>query len=214
MNSTVHPSNRSGVRFVLVNPSDPTRLDEFSAWYDSYSSAITAAGALANDVYFENPAAVGDKTDPRFAAVYDIVSSDPATAWPDTEISPVYPTQLFTDPRAKLVSPALAASYALVGSQSRSGRHSSITGIHVLLSNGGDDIERRDREAQILEGGMFCSTTRFRLIEGSPEPAEWLEIFETDDPNPLNAHSQATSHMQPISGRIETTLSESFRMAG
>jgi hypothetical protein len=106
----MHPSRRTGVRFVLTNPSDPSRLDEFSDWYDTYSAALTVPGYLASDVHFENPGASGEKTSPRYATIYDIISPDPATAWPDTEHSPAYPTHLFSDPRAKLVTPALRAS--------------------------------------------------------------------------------------------------------
>ena len=209
----MHPSSRTGVRFVLANPSDPSRLDEFSDWYDTYSAAITVPGYLANDVHFENPDASGDKTSPRYATIYDIVSPDPATAWPDTEQSPVYPTHLFSDPRARLVSPALRASYALVGLQLQPGQHGPLTGIHVILSNGSGDAERQQREAQILQTGLFYSAARFRIIEGSPAPAEWLEVFETDDPDPLHAYPRAISQTLPAS-QIHPELSESFRLAG
>ena len=157
------------MRFVLANPSDPSRLDEFTDWYDTYSAAITVPGYLANGVHFENPDA-SEKNSPRFATIYDIVSSDPATAWPDTEHSPAYPTRLFSDPRAKLVSPALRASYALVGSELQPGQRGPLTGIHVILSNGSGDTERQHREAQILQTGLFYSAARFRIIEGSPRP--------------------------------------------
>lgn len=209
----MHPSSRTGVRFVLTNPSDPSRLDEFSDWYDTYSAAITALGYLANDVHFENPDASSEPNSPRHSTIYDIVSSDPATAWPDTEQSPAYPVHLFSDPRAQLVFPALRASYALVGSQLQPGEHGLLTGIHVILSNGGGDTERQQREAQILQTGLFYSAARFRLIEGSPDPAEWLEIFETDHPDPLHAYPQATDHT-PSASRIQSRLSQSFRLAG
>jgi hypothetical protein len=209
----MHPSKRTGVRFVLTNPSDPSRLREFNDWYDTYSAALTAPGYLANDIHFENPGASGEPNSPRYATIYDIVAPDPATAWPDTEHSPAYPTHLFSDPRAKLVSPALRASYALVGSQLRPGPHGPLTGIHVILSNGGGDTERQHREAQILQTGPFYSAARFRLIEGSPEPAEWLEVFEADDPDPLHAHPRANSDTLPES-RIQPELSQSFRLAG
>ena len=113
----------------------------------------------------------------------------------------------------KLVSPELRASYALVGSQLQPGQHGPLTGIHVILSNGGDDTKRQHREAQILQTGPFYSAARFRLIEGSPEPAEWLEIFETDNPDPLHAYPRATSDTPPAS-QIQPQLSESFRPAG
>jgi 8-hydroxy-5-deazaflavin:NADPH oxidoreductase len=210
--TAMHPSGRTGVRFVLTNPSDPSRLNEFSDWYDTYSAALTVPGYLASDVHFENPDASGQKNSPRYATIYDIVSPDPATAWPDTEHSAAYPTQLFTDPRARLVSPALRASYALVGSQFQPGQHGPLTGIHVILSNGGGDTERQHREAQIVQSGLFYSAARFRLIEGSPEPADWLEIFETDDPDPLHAYPRAASHTPPAP-QIQPQLSESFRLA-
>jgi hypothetical protein len=57
LNTAMHPCSRTGVRFVLANPSDPSRLNEFSDWYDTYSAAITVPGYLANDVHFENPGA-------------------------------------------------------------------------------------------------------------------------------------------------------------
>jgi hypothetical protein len=212
-NTAMHASRRTGVRFVLTNPSDPSRLNEFSDWYDTYSAAITIPGYLATDVHFENPDASGGKTSPRYATIYDIVSPDPATAWPDTEHSPAYPARLFSDPRAKLVAPALRASYALVGTQLRPGEHGPLTGIHVILSNGGDDTERQHREAQILQTGLFYSAARFRIIEGSPEPAEWLEIFETDDTDPLHTDPRAIGGTAPAS-QIQPQLSQSFRLAG
>jgi predicted dinucleotide-binding enzyme len=213
LNTVMHPSSRTGVRFVLANPSDPSRLNEFNDWYDTYSAALTVPGYLANDVHFENPDASGEGNSPRYATIYDIVSPDPATAWPDTEHSPAYPTHLFSDPRAQLVSPALRASYVLVGSQNQPGQHGPLTGIHVILSNGGGDTERQHRQAQILQTGLFYSAARFRIIEGSPEPAEWLEVFETDDPDPLHAYPRAASHTQPAS-QIQLQLSQSFRLAG
>jgi 8-hydroxy-5-deazaflavin:NADPH oxidoreductase len=212
LNAAPHPSSRTGVRLVLANPTDPSRLDEFNEWYDTYSAAITVPGYLANDIHFENPGASGEGNSPRYATIYDIVSPDPATAWPDTEHSPAYPTHLFSDPRARLVSPAMRASYALVGYQLQPGQHGPLTGIHVILSNGSDDTERHQREAQILQAGLFYSAARFRIIEGSPEPAEWLEVFETGDPDPLHAYPLVTSDTPPAS-QIQPQLSQSFRLA-
>jgi hypothetical protein len=47
----MHPSSRTGVRFVPANPSDRSRLNDFKDWYDPYSAAITVPGGLANDVH-------------------------------------------------------------------------------------------------------------------------------------------------------------------
>jgi hypothetical protein len=211
--SAQHPAARTGVRLVLANPSDPSRLNEFNDWYDTYSEAITVPGYLANNSHFENPDASNTKEQPRFATIYDIVSPDPATAWPDTEHSPAYPSQLFNDPRATLVSPTLRASYALVGSQYRPGNQGPITGVHVILSSGGGDTERQRREANILECGSFYSVARFRIIEGSPEPSEWLEIFETGEPDPLGVFTRVKIDAL-ASSEIDVQLSRSFRLVG
>jgi hypothetical protein len=81
------------VRFVLTNATDPSRADEYGAWYDDYENAIIHPGLLANAFRFENPNAAGIPTDPRYAAIYDVVSPDPASAWPQTENSPDYPAR-------------------------------------------------------------------------------------------------------------------------
>jgi hypothetical protein len=69
-----HPRERTGVRLVLTNAADPSRADDYSAWYDDYEHAIIRPGLLANAFRFENPNAAGTPTDPRYAAIYDIVS--------------------------------------------------------------------------------------------------------------------------------------------
>src|SRR6185312_6036104 len=75
---------RTGVRLVMTNPADPRRVEDYAAWYDAYGAALTGPGFLANAFRFENSGAAGTEDDPRFVAVYDIVTSDPAMAWPQT----------------------------------------------------------------------------------------------------------------------------------
>ena len=184
---------RTGVRLVLSNATDPTRIDDYSAWYDEYGDALLRIGLLVNDFRFENTSAAGDTSDPRFVALYDIGTPDPATAWPDTEASPGYPRALFGDPRSALVSPVLRGSYALVGTQTRPGEHGPITGIHLVLSEGADDTTRQRWERGLLDAGPLYAAARFRLIDGAPDPAPWLEIFETDDRQPEDAFARALS---------------------
>jgi hypothetical protein len=179
------------VRFVLTNVTDPSRANEYDAWYDDYENAIIRPGLLANAFRFENPNAARTPADPRYAALYDIVSPDPASAWPATESSPSYPRSLFEDPRSRLVAPALRASYAQTGWQETDRAHGDLTGVHIILSDAGTDAVREQRAAALLETGFFSVASRFRLIEGSPEPPEWLEVLETDLPDPLTACARA-----------------------
>ena len=191
-----HPRERTGVRFVLTNATDPGRADDFSAWYDGYEKAIIRPGLIANAFRFENPNAAGTPTDPRYAAIYDIVSPDPATAWPQTENSPSYPRNLFEDPRSRLVAPALRGSYALTGSLEVDGDHGDLAGVHIILSDGGTDAVREQRAAALLKTGFFSGASRSRIIEGSPEPPAWLEVFETDLQDPLTAYARACDALQ------------------
>jgi hypothetical protein len=192
----MHETRRTRVRFVLTNPSDPSRPEDFTDWYDTYAAALTLPGYLANTFRFENPDARGDPSSPRYATIYDIVTCDPATAWPDTEHSPDYPPYLFTGPRAKLVAPALRASYALVGTQARAGGHGPLTGIHVILSNGGDDTGRHQQEAQVLQTGLFYAAARFRIIEGSPSRLNGSRYSR-----PMPATSSARTRVRTVTPR-------------
>jgi len=176
---------------------DPSRADDYSAWYDDYERAIIRPGLIANAFRFENPNAAETASDPRYAAVYDIVSPEPASAWADTENSPDYPRYLFDDPRSRLVVPTLRASYALTGSLEVDNDHRVLTGVHIILSDGATDIVRAQRAAAFLETGLFYGASRFRIIEGSPTPPEWLEIFETDVKEPLTAYARAFAARGP-----------------
>jgi hypothetical protein len=193
-----HPRERTGVRLVLTNAADPSRAEDYSAWYDDYERAIIRPGLLANAFRFENPNATGTPTDPRFAAIYDIVSPDPASAWPATEHSPSYPRSLFEDPRSRLVAPAFRASYALTGSLETDSDRGNLTGVHIILSDGGTDTVREQRASALLKTGLFYGAWRSRIIEGSPEPPAWLEVLETDLQDPLTAYARACDALESL----------------
>jgi hypothetical protein len=91
----------------------------------------------------------------------------------------------------------------------------------VSVQGCADSFQQRDRrddpagfEARVSAACQFdLGQSRFRIIEGSPEPAEWLEVFETDNPDPLHAYPRVTSHTLPAS-QIQPQLTQSFRLAG
>src|SRR5260370_16837832 len=151
----MHGVERTDVRFVLSNAAAPSRADEYSGWYDTYGLGITRPGFLANAFRFENPSAAGNDDDQRYAAIYDIVTPAPATAWPSTKGSPDYPTYLFDDPRSALVAPALRASYALVGSLETPGAHGALTGAYIVLTDGADQASPARWPAPLLQTQLF-----------------------------------------------------------
>jgi hypothetical protein len=193
---------------------DPSRADDYSAWYDDYENAIIHPGVIANAFRFENPDAAGSQTDPRYAAIYDLVTPDPASAWPATENSPDYPTHLFADPRSKLVAPALRGSYAMTGSMETNKDHQALTGVHIILSDAGNDAVREQRAAAVLDTGLFHATSRFRIIEGTPEPPAWLEVFETGLIDPLSAYALACDGLalRPRADGVRQRSSRSFAL--
>jgi hypothetical protein len=209
-----HPPARTGVRFVLTNVTDPSQADDYSAWYDAYENAIIRPGVIANAFRFENPDAAGSETDPRYAAIYDIVTPDPASAWPATENSPDYPTLLFADPRSKLVAPVLRGSYAMTGSMEADTDPRALTGVHIILSDGGNDAVREQRAAAVLDTGFFRAASRFQIIEGAPVPPGWLEVFETALQDPLSAYARACDGMalRPRADGVRQRSSRSFAL--
>jgi hypothetical protein len=153
-----HPRERTGVRFVLTNAADSSQADDYSAWYDDYERAIIRPGLIANAFRFENSDAAGTETDPRYAALYDIVSPDPASAWPDTENSPDCPSYLFDDPRSRLVVQALRASYALTGLW-RSTTTMAFSPV-CTSSSPTEGLTRCVRNERLLSSGPASSTAR------------------------------------------------------
>jgi hypothetical protein len=196
---------RTGVRFVMSSPNDLDRVNDYHAWYDIYGTVVTHLGYISNCFRFENPAAAGTEDDPRCVAIYDIVSEDAAAGWPATENSEGYPEYLFDDPRVQLMSPALRGSWGEIGTLVKPGGHGAVSGVHIILSNGADGAAREKWASEVLDTGLFYAASRLQLLDepnrseyvkggqqiAFPEPPTWLEIFETDQQDPLTAYSRA-----------------------
>ena len=61
---------------------------------------------------------------------------------------------------------------------------------------------------------LFYAVTRFRLIEGFPEPAQWLEIYETADTAPTTAYDRAVAALAPAAPdpRIKKRQAGSYQL--
>jgi hypothetical protein len=134
---------------------------------------------------FENPTAVGTSADPRFAALYDIATPGPCRRLAgDRELARLSDGAVRL-PTSRLIVPEFRGSYALVGARTTAGAHGHRTAVYVVLSNGSDDTARATWAADVLGMCRFHAASRFRLIEGFPEPAQWLDILETDAAAPV-----------------------------
>src|SRR4029078_2806320 len=90
----------------------------------------------------------------------------------------------------------LAAASALTGSWAADVVRGVLPGVHIILSDGGTDTVRELRAAAVLKTGVFYAASRFRIIEGSPEPPAWLEVFETDLQDPFTAYARAREALE------------------
>lgn len=84
--------------------------------------------------------------------------------------------------------------------------------MHIILSEGGTDTVREQRAAALLKTGFFYGASRARIIEGSPEPPAWLEVFETDLQDPLTAYARACDALesQPPADEVRQRSSRPF----
>jgi hypothetical protein len=112
------------------------------------------------------------------------------------------------------VVPLLRASDALTASAAGSKGSGSFTGAYISLTDGGDKAERGQWRANMLEAGLFHSASRFRIIERYPDPPEWLEVFETDDLDPLTAYARSLQGLSPNSrsSGVRQRMSGSFQL--
>lgn len=178
--------DRTGVRFVLSNCSEPAQVDEYNKWYDSYGADCTKLGLLVSAIRFENPDAASTDADPRFLTIYDIVTPDPGQAWPLTaerqhRLYPEIPDYF---------SVALAGTYAVVSSVDRS-TNGETTGVTIVMSDA-NDSSLEVFAAALMETGIFSRATDFTLVEGFPgQPPDRLVVLETADAKPLSAYTRA-----------------------
>ena len=110
--------------------------------------------------------------------------------------------------------PVLRGSYSLTGSLGIDDDQRVLTGVHIILSDGGTDAVRAQRAAALLETAVFYAASRFQIIEGSPEPPAWLEVFETDVHDPLTAYARAfvDREARPPTDGVRQRSSHSFAL--
>ena len=108
--------------------------------------------------------------------------------------------------------PVLQGCYATTGSIETDHKHGALTGVHIILSDGGTDAGRERRAAPLLKTGFFYCASRFRIIDGSPDPPAWLEVFETDVQDALCAYIRARDAVapHPAADGVRQRISHSF----
>jgi hypothetical protein len=168
----------TGVRFVLSNCAEPGREAELDEWYDAYAADCTRPGLLVNALRYVDRDAAGTDEQPRYAAVYDIVVPDVERAWPETKD---HPSREFHS-SSPLLSVALRASYRRIEPVFPVGSAPLPQAITIVL---GDDAGEGIAEfmLHVVAKGLATRATRYELVEGSPSPPRYLELYEWDGPD-------------------------------
>jgi hypothetical protein len=166
----------TAVRFVLSNCAEPGREAELDEWYDAYAADCTRPGLLVNALRYENREAAGDDADPRYAAVYDVVG-DPERAWPETKD---HPSREFHS-SSSLLSVALRATYRRIEPIFPVGSTPLPESITIVLGDADEGIAEFMRD--VVAQGLATRATRYELVEGSPAPPQYLELYERDGPD-------------------------------
>jgi len=188
----------TGLRVVLSNCADASREAEFNAWYDAYAVDILWPRQLVNVQRYCNPARPGDALQPRYLALYDIVTPDPAIAWPETRDHPTRPRR----DKSPLLDTVLAATYKIerVAGPARSG----VTGVLAVFSDCSDaaraDETRAWRErllSEAMASGVFARASLSVNVEGVPEQPQHLNVFETTWTDAMAACEALLAQMQP-----------------
>src|SRR3954471_21134351 len=78
-----HPRERTGVRFVLTNATDPSRADDYSAWSDDYENAIIRPGPDRKRIPLREPRRGWDPNGPPLRGKLRHREPGSASAWPE-----------------------------------------------------------------------------------------------------------------------------------
>jgi hypothetical protein len=158
---------------VLADCADPARDDEFNAWYDRYASDCLRPGLLRTAARFDALAGA-----PAYLALYETAMPDPLGAWLDTFR---HPARRHAYDTSELLATALRASYALVAAVPEPDG-SPLSGPLTIVSSDGGPMTGEDAWPERLRAGLAASRGRsaacFELLDGSPAPPRFVEIYE------------------------------------
>jgi hypothetical protein len=180
-----HRPEPTGVRFVLANCSERGRESELNEWYDQYAADCTRPGLLVNAIRYESCEPLGEASQPRYAAVYDTVDSDPARVWPETKDHPAKQFHV----RSPLLSVVLKSTYRRIDPVMPVGLAPLPLAVAIVLCDCAEPTRAAELDAWVGEhmrrrvaDGDVSRATRYELVEGEPSPPRYLEIYESDHP--------------------------------
>jgi hypothetical protein len=169
----------TGVRLVLSNCAEPGREPELDNWYNDYAADCTRPGLLVNVVRYRNcmPGA-----NPRYAAVYDTVDARVERVWPETQHHP----DRKVHERSPLLDVVLKATYRRIPPLIPVNGAPLPRAIALVLSDYPDSAPSDEvshcadnRIRSVVESHGAARASRYGIVDGEPNPPQFLEIYES-----------------------------------
>lgn len=158
------------------------RERELDRWYDAHAANFTRPGLLVNVVRFRRL----DRGQAQYAAIYEITGPDPGRAWRETDRHPLLVSRSAPHPALAI---EVAATYRRVPPYVPLGARGYPRSIAIALTtcrsidmlNAVDHLTN-ERTVAAMESVTTCLASRYRAVDGTPDPPEFLEVYEDDAP--------------------------------
>jgi hypothetical protein len=204
---------RTGVRLVLANCAELDRDREFNDWYDGYASSLTEPGYLVDAARYKDADAERDGRRPTYASLYGIMTPKPGDAWPKTR---AWFEARGGHPLNSLLQVTFRGTYALLA-----GRASAVPkqSLAVVLADAQPQSEVQcelwySTFAKLLAAStMGLEMAAFSIVEGTPNPALFLETYAFDDDDAKTAFDKLQSGL-PARTRESRSQLLSLRYVG
>jgi hypothetical protein len=162
----------TGVRLVLANCTDAARDDEFNAWYDEYATSLAQPGFFVDAARYRDASAESDGDRPTYVSIYGIEMDDPGAAWPMTY---AWWEERGGHPLTPLLQVLYRATYERLAGP---GPGTQWPELALRLT---DAEPGREQEAEAFYRAVEPSADRaltvYKLVDGSPDPPQFLELL-------------------------------------
>ena len=195
----------TGLLLAITNCTDPSKSDEFNRWYNHFHIPdVTEAGIFHHAIRFAN----SDPNSPegQYVATYETTLEDVSKAMPVHREAEVKlgdreyqedrrPYQ--EDRRTPLVQGVMWGVFKRLGGEFVASMRPAL-GILLVLTNCKDNARQQEFNRwyedvhipDIFDTGAFHAAYRYEIVEQESTKAQYLAIFETDNPDPAKAREE------------------------
>ncbi len=185
----------NGLLLAITNCTDPSKVDEFSYWYNhKHVPDVTAPGIFRHAIRFAN-------TDPNSAAGQYVATYE--TIWED--VSKAMPAHREASEKLRksgdrgtpLIQSVTSGVFKRIGGEFEASIKPAL-GILLVLSNCKDAASEEEFNRwyedvhipDILDTGAFHTAYRYESLDPEATKGKYLAIYETDNKDPAKAREE------------------------